>query len=136
MWQKYEYAKCFGNWDISNSECIKCAVSDGCEKRTKNKAVEIPEKFGEEVDRENVKGEDISPLIYLIQSLDGKFDKEEEKKGGARVYKFRSQGKLKTAVIIGESGKIKVVSFNKRFEKVFDYLEGIEQVENILKEII
>jgi len=136
MWKNFEYAKCFGNWEIADSECIRCSISEGCEKKTKNKSVEIAEINELEDISECETPEKISPLEYLLQRLAGKFEKDEEEKGKAKIYKFRLSGKLKIAVIVGESGKIKVMSFQKKTEKILDGLNSVDDAEDILKEML
>ena len=44
MWEKCHYARCFGHWLVSDAECLKCAVADGCEKRTKAILSELSKK--------------------------------------------------------------------------------------------
>jgi hypothetical protein len=135
LWNKCAYAKCFGHWLVSDAECIRCAVADSCEKRTKRK-----------IDEENNPLEDddvaaetpspITPLEYLIQSLSGKLDHDKEERDQAILHRFRKDGKLIIAVAIGTSGRIKVVSLVKNTQKIFGSLGSIDEVETLIGEMI
>lgn len=137
LWGKFQYAKCFGHWVVSDPECSKCAIRDNCEKRTKTVAE------NQEVDLVEDKSEadtlkPIDPLQYLFQRLEGKFDRDPvEDKGKAVIHKFRIDGKTIVAVIIGKtSGKIKIMNIPEKKERVFGSLGDAEEVEQILKEIL
>jgi hypothetical protein len=142
LWAKHHYAKCFGFWVVSELECVKCALSESCEKRTKAKVEEVDRSKDSDVDTEadgNVESEEVpvlSPLNYLIQSLAGKFDQETDEKENAILHKFRNNGRTVIAVAIGAYGKIKIVSVVKNTSKVFDKLESIDEVESVLKEML
>jgi len=140
LWAKHHYAKCFGHWVVSELECVKCSLSDSCEKRTKSRAEEVCKSKDEDVEADgDAESEDISkvsPLDYLIQSLAGKFDQETDEKESATLHKFRKNGRTAIAVVIGAHGKIKIVSVVKDTSKVFDRLESIEEVELTLKEML
>lgn len=140
LWVKHHYAKCFGHWFVSELECVKCSLSDSCEKRTKAKAEEVDRSKDEDADADvdtvSEEVSKVSPLDYLIQSLAGKFDQETEEKESATLHKFRENGRTVIAVAIGAYGRIKIVSVVKNTSKVFGKLESIEEVESTLKEML
>lgn len=136
LWAKSQYAKCFGHWFVSDPECVRCAVADSCEKRTKIKVEDDkPSEPETSVDGEN---EEIvvSPLDYMFKSLEGKFDHEKEERDKAILHKFSKDGKLVVAVAVGTYGKIKIVSIEKNTQKVFGNLNSIEEVETVLAEML
>ena len=135
LWDNCQYAKCFGNWMLSDSECLRCTLSDMCEKRTKMKVSETKEE-SEEISSEIKEQPEISPLDYLIQSLSGKFDHETEEKDKAVIHKFRQDGKIVFAIIVGAYGKLKIMSILKNQQKIFGSLQSIEEVESILSEML
>ena len=134
LWGKCHYAKCFGHWLVSDPECAKCALSDNCEKRTKNKA-EDNGQVEEEI-QESGSPDSITPIDYLLRSLSGKFDAAVEEKEKAVLHKFSENGKLVAAIAIGSLGKIKVVSLKKNFQKVYGGISSIEEAEEILSEMV
>lgn len=136
MWTKCQYAKCFGHWVVSDPECVRCAVADNCEKRTKAKVEEVDNSSEGEGDGELEAQKVVTPLEYLLQSLDGKFDHAVEEKDKAVIHKFRKDGKVEIAVIIGAYGKIKIMSIPKNKQKIFGSLESIDEVETVLVEML
>jgi len=106
-----------------------------CEKRTKMKVSETKEE-SEEISSEIKEQPEISPLDYLIQSLSGKFDHETEEKDKAVIHKFRQDGKIVFAIIVGAYGKLKIMSILKNQQKIFGSLQSIEEVESILSEML
>jgi len=135
LWVKHEYAKCFGKWVVSDPECIRCALSDNCEKRTKAK-IEEAEKPSEPENNELEVPKPVTPLEYLLQSLDGKYNQEIETKDNAVLHKFKKDGKTVIAIAIGAMGKIKVVSIVKGKSRIFGSLNSIEEVESVLTEML
>jgi len=139
LWEKHQYARCFGHWLVSDAECSRCAVSDSCEKRTKTRTAEsdIPEKTQEtEGDTEVEAAKEVAPLDYLLQSLGGKFDHEIEERDKAVLHKFRKEGKTVIAVAIGVGGRIKILSVVKNTQKVFGSLSSVAEVEEVLAEML
>ena len=133
LWAKHQYAKCFGNWLVSNTECSRCFLADNCEKRTKAK-VEEKEVEDSADNGEAAEEAPITSLDYLLQRLEGKFDKEvADKGGGAKIHTFKKDGVSQVAVVTGMQGRIKVVA--PGYSKVFGSLGSIEDVEAILAEI-
>jgi len=139
LWTKYQYAKCFGNWLVSDSECRKCAVKDECEKRTKS-MVEDKAKEKEVQDSEVEENGEVdskfAPLDYILQSLSGKYDQEfEETDNKIKLYKFFKDGKKVVSLGISESGQKIVVAVigNK---KVFDSPTTIEEAEALMSEML
>lgn len=134
LWAKHHYAKCFGNWLVSDPECGKCAKAEACEKRTKVRSEESdqePEGSGGVEEASPV-----VPLDYLIQSLGGRYDKETEEKEKAVLHKFRDNGKTVIAVAVGITGKVKIVSVARNKSTVFERLQSIEEVETVLREML
>jgi hypothetical protein len=136
LWSKCQYAKCFGHWLVSDPECIRCAVSDACEKRTKAKSEESERSTDVEPSEEAVEQSSISPLDYLIQSLSGKFEHETGEKDRAVIHKFRLDGKVVIAIVIGAFGKIKIMSIPKNKQKIFGSLQSIDEAESVLAEML
>ena len=135
LWNKHQYARCFGNWVVSDPECIRCALADNCEKRTKAR-IEEDDKPVEPENNEIEAQKEISPLDYLLKSLDGKFDQEIEEKEKAVIHKFKKEGKTIIAVAIGAYGKIKIISMVNNRSKIFGRLENTEEVETVLAEML
>ena len=133
LWNKCAYAKCFGHWLVSDTECIRCAVADSCEKRTKQRVDEDSRPDDDDVAAETPF---ITPLEYLIQSLSGKLDHDKEEREQAILHRFRKDGKLIIAVAIGTSGRIKVVSLVKKIQKIFGSLSSIDEVEILMREML
>jgi hypothetical protein len=137
LWMKHDYAKCHGHWVVSDPDCAKCAYksAEACEKRTKARVEEVDNS--KEVDESGEVEEivPVSPLDYLLQSLEGKFEKTTEEKERAILHKFCQNGKFVIAVVIGIMGKIKVVSILKNKARVFEKLDSIEEVESVLMEM-
>lgn len=139
LWEKHQYAKCFGHWLVSDAECGHCAVADSCEKRTKARVEEVERPVKAQDSDGNGDAEEekvVTPLDYLLQSLGGKFDHEVEERDKAALHKFRQDGKMVIAVAIGTGGKIKIVSIIKNKQKVFGSLSSVEEVEEVLAEML
>jgi hypothetical protein len=140
LWTKHQYARCYGHWVVSDPECVKCALSDGCEKRTKAKVSEVDHAKEVEVDSGPEDVKTVLPLDYLLQSLGGKFDQETEEKEKERaiIHKFHDvkTKKVMIAVIVGFSGRVKIVSVPRNISKVLEGIDSIEQVELVLAEIL
>ena len=133
LWTKHQYAKCFGHWLVSDSECNKCAVRDECEKRVKSRVDDKSQEAEGDDPGEVVSS--LSPLDYILQSLSGKYDQEfEETDKRVKVYRYSKDGKEEIILGIAESGKIMVAVLGKR--KVFERPNTIEESETILKEML
>ena len=137
LWAKYQYAKCFGNWLVSDPECRKCAVKDECEKRTKSRVEDkTKESQDSEVEENGEVDPTLAPLDYILQSLSGKYDQEfEETDKKIKLYKFFKDGKKVVSLGISESGQKIVVAVigNK---KVFDSPTTIEEAEALMTEML
>lgn len=131
LWKKHQYAKCFGHWCISDPECIRCAVSDNCEKRTKTKVEEKPSLKNKDVGHTEV-----DPVNYLLSCLKGKFDYLIEERGKSVLHKYLLNDKVIVAVVIGSSGKIKIINILKQTSKICGSIPTIEDAEKLLKELI
>jgi hypothetical protein len=136
LWTKTQYAKCFGHWVVADPECTRCAVADSCEKRTKTKAADSKPSEAEGIGDEIHEEEAVSPVDYLLRSLDGKFDHGTEERDKAILHKFTKDGKLVIAIAVGAYGKVKIVSVVKNIQKVFGQLSSIEEVEEVLAEML
>lgn len=134
LWSKCQYAKCFGHWLVSDPECVRCAIADNCEKRTKSRVDDEKAPDDESIECEPQK--QITPLDYMLQILTGKFEHETDEKDKAVIHKFRQNGRTVLAVIIGAYGKIKIMSLTKNKEKIFGKLGSIEEVELVLAEML
>lgn len=134
LWSKCQYAKCFGHWLVSDAECIRCAIADNCEKRTKSKVDDEKSTDDDSIECEPQKK--ITPLDYMLQILSGKFEHETDEKDKAVIHKFRQDGRTVLAIIIGAYGKIKIMSLTKKKEKIFGRLESIEEAESVLAEML
>ena len=133
LWAKHQYAKCFGNWLVSHSECCKCAVRDECEKRTKSRSDDKVQEV-EEADQ-GESAEVIDPLDYIIQSLSGRYEMEfDETEKKIKVYKFSKAGQGVSTIGVAESGKIMVAV--RGAKKIMSKPNTIEEAEEILKEIL
>ena len=135
LWVKHQYAKCFGHWLVSDAECIRCAVAENCEKRTKVKGEEERHTI-DNIENTGDAIKPLAPLEYMLQWLDGKFDHEIEDKNGAIIHKFKDNGDVVIAIVVGAYGKIKVISIKKNIQKMFGCLESIEEVEKVLAEML
>lgn len=136
MWEKRHYAKCYGHWLVSDQECIRCAVSDGCEKRTKailSDSVKKPEECNVSGESEHV---EIKPVDYLVERLKGSFDHDKDEQEKAVIHKFSVEGKIHLAIVIGVLGKIKIISVLKKKEKIFGSIQSVQEAEEILKEML
>lgn len=135
LWERHHYAKCFGNWAASDQDCIKCAVSGKCERKTKRSA-DTSLSSVEDVSPSGSLPADISPLDYMIQRLSGMFSMTVEDKAGAKIYRFTQNEKTVVGIVVGVSGKIKIVSSLKGRQVVFDSIPSISDAERILSEIV
>ena len=139
LWAKHQYAKCFGHWVVSDPECCRCAVSDACEKRTKNRFEndkKVPEGEGEG-DASGEMDSELSPLEYLLQSLDGKFIRTTEvKNNNVKVHSMRKENEEKPTVLVAvsETNRIMIAANGKK--KIVEKLESIEAVETLLQEML
>ena len=138
LWTKYQYAKCFGNWIVSDSECRKCAVNDECEKRTKSRIEDRAKEVQDSETEDNSEeiNNELAPLEYIIQSLSGKYDQEfEETEKKVKLYKFGKDGKHVINLGISESGNKIVIAITGK-KKVFDSPTSIEEAEEIMTEML
>jgi NMD protein affecting ribosome stability and mRNA decay len=76
----------------------------------------------------------MTPLDYLLQCLEGKFDKETVQKEGVVRHTFKRNGKTIIIVLIANTGKMKIVSV--KGEKMFDWLKSIEEAEQAMRELL
>ena len=133
LWTKHQYAKCFGHWLVSHSECCKCAVRDECEKRTKSRADDKTQEMEGEDHGEYE--EVIDPLDYILQSLSGRYEMEfDETEKKIKVYKFSKDGQGIATIGVAESGKIMVAV--RGAKKILEKPKTIEEAEEILKEVL
>lgn len=128
---------CFGLWDMSDPLCTKCLVTKYCEE--KNKRGGSPQDSKIETDmitaEENDKLPDISPLEYMFELLESKFDATTAENDKAVAHYFTKDDKKVFAVIVSkQNGKLKLNS--QTGSKVLDKLQSIEQAEEIVKEMI
>ena len=121
---------------MSDPECVRCALGDNCEKRTKIKSEEVEKPSEPEGSGEIEDAKVITPLEYLFQSLEGRFDHEVEERDRAVLHKFTKDGKTVIAVAIGAYGKIKIVSIPKDKKMIFGSLKSIGEVESVLVEML
>ena len=139
LWEKHQYAKCFGHWMMSDPECIRCAVSDNCEKRTKTHVEEHQDVSEKALQAKEKKYKEVKPLDYLLERLKGKFEYSFEDKDGVLLHKYwkdEAQTNLVILVAIGKRGRIKVVSIPKDKQRLCGSISDIEDAENILKEML
>jgi len=134
LWVKHHYAKCFGNWLVSDPDCGKCAKAEACEERTKTRSEESDQEPEGSGGVEDVSP--VSPLDYLIQSLGGRYDQDTEEKERAVLHKFRENGKTVIAVAVGTTGKVKIVSVVRNKSTVFERMQSVEEVEAVLREML
>ena len=134
LWTKHQYAKCFGHWIVSEPECIRCFITDNCEKRTKAKSEDVKETV-EQIDEDGKdESSNLTPLDNLIQRLEGQLDHESEDKNGAIIHKFRKNGIMIAAVVVGGQGRVKVLS--EKLKRVYGVIGSVEEAEEILAEML
>jgi hypothetical protein len=119
---------------VSDPDCVRCALSDNCEKHTKSHVGE--EKNGEldDMTEDVAEVKPITPLDYLLKCLEGKFDKIVEDHEKATMYKFAKGGNTVIAVVVGKNGRIKIIS--KKDTKMYGQFTNVSDVEDVLKEML
>jgi hypothetical protein len=128
---------CFGLWEMSAPECSRCLVREPCEAKVKRGAV-IQAEAGESVEltEEDRKMPEILPLEYMLDLLRSRFDYTTKQNDKAVAHYFLEEGKNVFTVIVSKgNGKLKLVSSTGE-SKLMDFLESVEQVERVLKEML
>jgi len=131
---------CFGIlWDDAAQECVKCSISSYCQRSMKKREDGTPPEEPEVPPAEATESEPqepTNPLDYFLQSLEGRYDREDKVGENAIGHFFRENGN--NAILVTESkasGRLKVQT-TKGYERILDSIQSIEQAEEILKDIL
>jgi len=124
-------------WDISEPACTQCLFAWKCEwltKRSKSSS-EPSQAPSEVVDAPNSSPDgNENPIEYLLNSLQGRYDREDKESDVAIASYFRKSGIVAALVVCSKvSNRIKVQT--AKTKKFFEGIESTEQAESILEEL-
>jgi hypothetical protein len=125
-------AKCFGQFDAAYTECTQdCALSPQCKKFTEQAPKAAPPAPPLE---ETESLPDITPHDFLIQSLKGRYEVEEKKKGGLTNYLCYKDGAGVAQVGSLDDGRYLFRTQKATLE--LKELESVKQASEIFKAIL
>jgi hypothetical protein len=124
---------CFADWDATDASCKGCAITKDCERATgrQKNGTPPPQEPPEQQGQETVEEPEVNPLDYLLDSLGGKYDRQDRIGDKATGYYFEEDSRTKVLVTVSkESGRVRVQA--KGYERIFDSIESVEAAEEIL----
>jgi hypothetical protein len=125
---------CFGHYDANDKTCGKCVVN-GVNFQSPYSCKVATEVRKKAQSQSEPDVEKISPMDYLMKSLQGSLDLSIEKNDKAISYDFSQDG-IRKVRVISIIGSEKVMIMAQGFKEQYDNLESVEFVEGILKQLL
>lgn len=127
---KLRHAACYGNYEESDNACRICQIRAKCADSTKRKVKEE----NDSIEKSNTK-KFVNPLDHLKEKCGLRYQHAEKETDQAKADYYKVDGKVVLSVIVSKStSRIKIQS--PKGSRIFDKLESIQQVDDILAELL